>query len=146
MAFVGGFELLLPSMTSVAEFITLLTVLYAVLGLCSMSTLSVPLRALPARSLGVGAGLIMMGSQVAGIVVPYLLGLVVDRWSYDAGFIMLELGPAVAMIAASTVPQNAEAFRASLPASVGKADRTMSRAVRHRFEGYRLGGIPIWRR
>jgi predicted MFS family arabinose efflux permease len=125
MAFVGVLELLLPAMTSVAQLIGLLTVLYAVLGLCAMASLSVPLRALPARSLGVAAGVIMIGSQVAGIVVPYLFGFVVDHWSYGAGFVMLGLGPAVAIVAAIFVPQNAEAFRAAL--RISAVDSTATR-------------------
>jgi fucose permease len=90
-----------------------------------MASLSVPLRALPARSLGVAAGVIMIGSQVAGIVVPYLFGFVVDHWSYGAGFVMLGLGPAVAIVAAIFVPQNAEAFRAAL--RISAVDSTATR-------------------
>jgi ACS family hexuronate transporter-like MFS transporter len=114
MAVVGMLELLLPTAKSVALFMVVLTLLYTTLGLCLTSSLSVPLRALPSRWLGQVAGLVMFGSQLAGMVAPYMFGFIVDHASYDAGFAMLVVGPVIAIIASILVPQNAEAFRSAL--------------------------------
>jgi MFS transporter, ACS family, aldohexuronate transporter len=114
MAVVGVLELLLPRAGSVPLFMVVLTLLYATLGLCLTSSFSVPLRALPTRWLGQVAGLVMFGSQLAGMVAPYLFGFVVDHASYGAGFAMLAVGPVIAIAAAILVPQNADAFRAAI--------------------------------
>jgi hypothetical protein len=91
-----------------------LTLLYTTLGLCLTSSFSVPLRALPTRWLGLVAGLVMSGSQLAGMVAPYAFGFVVDHVSYGAGFAMLAAGPVIAIFASILVPQNAEAFRSAM--------------------------------
>jgi predicted MFS family arabinose efflux permease len=114
MILVGVLELLLPMAESVALFMVVLTLLYTTLGLCLTSPFSVPLRALPTRWVGLVAGLVMFGSQLAGMVAPYLFGFVVDHASYGAGFAMLAVGPLIAIIASILVPQNAEAFRAAI--------------------------------
>jgi MFS transporter, ACS family, aldohexuronate transporter len=114
MTLVGVLDLLLPVVKPLPLFLVVLTLLYSALGLCLTSSFSVPLRALPTRLLGLVAGLVMFGSQLAGMVAPYLFGFVVDRASYGAGFAVLALGPLIAVIASILVPQNAEAFRAAL--------------------------------
>jgi nitrate/nitrite transporter NarK len=114
MTIVGVLELLLPMAKSVALFMVVLTLLYTTLGLCLTSSFSVPLRALPTRWLGQVAGLVMFGSQLAGMVAPYMFGFVVDHASYGAGFVMLTVGPVIAIVASILVPQNAEAFRSAI--------------------------------
>lgn len=114
MALVGVLVVLLPMAGSVALFMVVLTLLYTTLGLCLTSSLSVPLRALPTRWLGQVAGLVMFGSQLAGMVAPYTFGFVVDHASYRAGFAMLVIGPVIAIVASILVPQNAEAFRSAI--------------------------------
>jgi MFS transporter, ACS family, aldohexuronate transporter len=114
MTVVGVLDLLLPVVTSLPLFVAVLTLLYSTLGLCLTSSLSVPLRALPTRLLGLVAGLVMFGSQLAGMVAPYVFGFVVDHASYGAGFATLALGPLIAVTASILVPQNVESFRAAL--------------------------------
>ncbi|WP_439383757.1 MFS transporter [Amycolatopsis lexingtonensis] len=119
MAVVGVLELLLPMAGSVTWFMVVLTLLYSTLGLCLTSSFSVPLRALPTRWLGLVAGLVMSGSQLAGMVAPYAFGFVVDHASYGAGFAMLAAGPVIAIVAAILVPQNAEEFRSAIGRRIG---------------------------
>ncbi|MFI9503440.1 MFS transporter [Nocardia sp. NPDC052566] len=114
MVISGVLVLLLPHTPSVALFIVVLTVLSAGSGLCAMPSFAVPLRALPAGFVGTVAGVIVFGTQSAGIVFPYLFGVIVDRASYTAAFSMLVVAPVVAIVAASLVPQNAEAFRTAV--------------------------------
>jgi ACS family hexuronate transporter-like MFS transporter len=114
MVVVGVLDVLLPATTSLPLFMVVLTLLYSTLGLCLTSSFSVPLRALPARWVGQVAGLVMLGSQLAGMVAPYLFGFVVDHASYGAGFAALAIGPVIAIVASILVPQNAEAFRSAI--------------------------------
>ncbi|RDI67983.1 MFS transporter [Nocardia pseudobrasiliensis] len=114
MILCGAAVLLLPHLPSVAIFVTVLTVLFAASGLCAMPPFAVPLRALPAALVGTLAGLIVFGTQSAGIVFPLLFGVIVDQASYTAAFSMLLAGPLIAILAATLVPQNAATFRSAL--------------------------------
>ncbi len=113
MTLCGAAVLLLPHLPSVAIFVPVLTVLFAASGLCAMPPFAVPLRALPAALVGTLAGLIVFGTQSAGIVFPLLFGVLVDQASYTAAFSMLIAGPLIAILAATLVPQNAATFRAA---------------------------------
>lgn len=114
MAVTGVLVVLLPYTNSVVQFMVVVTVLSGTAALCSMASFAMPLRALPARYVGVAAGLIMFGTQLAGILFPYLFGFVVDRYSYAGAFGTLAVGAVIAAVAASLVPQTAEAFRDTL--------------------------------
>nr|WP_318218653.1 MFS transporter [Streptomyces sp. SCL15-6] len=83
--------------------------------LCYMPIFAVPLRSLTPELVGVGSAVIVFGGQVAGMVVPPVLGALADAVSFEAAFAVLALGPAIAAVLALVTPQDTESFNAALP-------------------------------
>ncbi|MEU6099932.1 MFS transporter [Streptomyces flaveolus] len=83
--------------------------------LCYMPIFAVPLRSLAPELVGVGSAVIVFGGQVAGMVVPPVLGALADAVSFEVAFAVLALGPAVAAVLALFTPQDTESFNAALP-------------------------------
>ncbi|WP_399930938.1 MFS transporter [Streptomyces kanamyceticus] len=83
--------------------------------LCYMPIFAVPMRSLAPELVGVGSAVIVFGGQVAGMVVPPVLGLIADAVSFEAAFAVLALGPVVAAVLALVTPQDTESFIAALP-------------------------------
>ncbi|WP_084522492.1 MFS transporter [Nocardia inohanensis] len=106
----------LPRVESFPLFIALASVMGLVASLCYMPAFAVPLRALPSGFLGVAAGVIIFGGQLAGVISPLVFGVVTDHVSYTTAFEVMAVGPLLAIVAALLVPQSAEAFRAAVEA------------------------------
>jgi predicted MFS family arabinose efflux permease len=83
--------------------------------LCYMPIFAVPLRSLAPELVGVGSAVIVFGGQVAGMVVPPVLGALADAVSFEVAFVVLALGPVVAAVLALVTPQDTESFNAALP-------------------------------
>ncbi|MFF8878286.1 MFS transporter [Streptomyces flaveolus] len=83
--------------------------------LCYMPIFAVPLRSLAPELVGVGSAVIVFGGQVAGMVVPPVLGALADAVSFEVAFAVLALGPAVAAVLALVTPQDTQSFNAALP-------------------------------
>ncbi|MER7189844.1 MFS transporter [Streptomyces flaveolus] len=83
--------------------------------LCYMPIFAVPLRSLAPELVGVGSAVIVFGGQVAGMVVPPVLGALADAVSFEVAFAVLALGPVIAAVLALVTPQDTESFNAALP-------------------------------
>jgi MFS family permease len=109
----------LPLTGSLAGFVVVATLISAVTGLCYMPCFSVPLRSLPPALTGAASGIILFGGQLAGIVVPTVFGHIVDAASYRVAFWSLALGPVLAVVAVTLLPQTTPMFLARLRAVIG---------------------------
>ncbi|MFI6028638.1 MFS transporter [Amycolatopsis magusensis] len=88
-----------------ALFAVFLTLSGMFAALCYMPIFAVPLRSLPAELAGAGAGLIVFGGQAAGMVIPVVMGALVDGFSYRVAFLSLLAGVVITVLAALTTPQ-----------------------------------------
>jgi len=124
-------RLIVPSMVITAIFLWLMIraqttggfVLFESLGMAAMwvsfmPIFGMPLRMLPAAVAGIGGALVNFGGQFAGAITPFIMGWLADRYSFTAAFSFLLVGCLIAVAAAATVPQTAEAFRKKLGADV----------------------------
>lgn len=120
-------RVIVPSMIVTAVFLWLMIhsnsagsfVLFESLGMAAMwisfmPIFGMPLRMLPASVAGVGGAAVNFGGQVAGAITPFIMGWLADQFSFVAAFSFLLLGCALAVVAAATVPQTAEAFQRRL--------------------------------
>ncbi|MFE7111483.1 MFS transporter [Streptomyces sp. NPDC057575] len=82
--------------------------------LCYMPIFAVPLRSLAPELVGVGSAVIVFGGQVAGMVVPPVLGVIADAVSFEVAFAVLAIGPVIAAVLALLTPQDTESFTATL--------------------------------
>ncbi|MFI1917443.1 MFS transporter [Nocardia sp. NPDC020380] len=115
MTVTAGLLFLLPRL-DFPLFVVVGTVMTLLAGLAYMPAFAVPLRALPSAYMGVAAGVIIFGGQLAGVFSPLIFGVITDHLSYTAAFEAMAAGPLLAIIAAVLVPQTAEAFRAAVAA------------------------------
>ncbi|MFF5976971.1 MFS transporter [Streptomyces sp. NPDC012769] len=102
------------SLTGFAVFGTLASVAVA---LCYMPVLAVPLSGLAPEQVGVGSAVVVLGGQVAGMVVPPVVGALADAFSYQVAFASLVLGAVIAAVMALLTPQDAASFRTAIGAS-----------------------------
>ncbi|MFD9948849.1 MFS transporter [Nonomuraea sp. NPDC059023] len=86
------------------------TLALGVAGLSTMGVLGMPFRALPPAVVGSGMGVVNVGGQVAGVLAPVLMGLLVDKFSYTAAFGLLIATTVLAALIAVIVPQRPEQF------------------------------------
>ncbi|MFD9602663.1 MFS transporter [Streptomyces sp. NPDC059970] len=100
-----------PSLTGAIAFGTI--AIFAV-SLCYMPIFAVPLRSLAPELVGVGSAVVVLGGQVAGMVVPPVLGVIADAVSFEAAFAVLALGPVIAAVMALATPQDTECFSAAV--------------------------------
>ncbi|MFM9368431.1 MFS transporter [Streptomyces sp. Da 82-17] len=82
--------------------------------LCYMPIFAVPLRSLAPELVGVGSAVIVFGGQLAGMVVPPLLGAIADAFSFEVAFAALAAGPAVTAVLALLTPQDTASFTAAV--------------------------------
>ncbi|OUS92583.1 MFS transporter [Rhodococcus sp. NCIMB 12038] len=106
--------LFLNRVTSLAEFVALLSLATASATLCYMPIFAIPMRTLPAGLVGTGSGMINFGGQAAGFITPMVMGALVDRYSYTAAFGFLVVGAVLAGAFAFGTPQRPNAFSASI--------------------------------
>ncbi len=97
--------LFLNRVTSLTEFVALLSLATASATLCYMPIFAIPMRTLPAGLVGTGSGMINFGGQAAGFVTPMVMGALVDRYSYTAAFAFLVVGAVLAGAFALGTPQ-----------------------------------------
>ncbi|MGX1809512.1 MFS transporter [Nocardia sp. NPDC055321] len=116
MVFTAVMLLVLPRLEWFPAFVVAGTVMSLVAGLAFMPAFSVPLRALPSAYMGAASGVIIFGGQLAGVVSPLAFGIVTDHLSYTSAFAVMIVGPVLAIIAATLVPQTADEFRAAVAA------------------------------
>lgn len=94
-------------------FITLIGLLSFFSGMCYMPVFAGPVRGLPTAVVGTAYATISTGSQVAGILTPTLMGVVVENVSWEAAFGVLIAGCVICIIAAALVPRGPDEFFAS---------------------------------
>ncbi|MFE2961336.1 MFS transporter [Nocardia tengchongensis] len=114
MAFTAAMLFVLPRAEAFPLFVLVGTVMSLVAGLAYMPAFSVPLRALPSSYIGAATGVIIFGGQLAGVASPLAFGFITDHVSYTTAFETMAIGPLLALLAATVVPQTADAFRAML--------------------------------
>jgi MFS family permease len=69
-----------------APFVTLLTLSMAAQGLAVMPVFGLPLRLVPIGYIGTVISLINCGAQLGGSISPYVMGLLVARFSFSVAF------------------------------------------------------------
>lgn len=106
--------LLMTTAHSLGAFVAWLTLAAVGAGLSYMPIFAVPLRSLPAELTGAGAGMIIFGGQLAGVVAPVVMGALADAVSFQAAFAFLVLGAVLAAVLAATTPQTQDTFLAAL--------------------------------
>ena len=106
--------LFLNRVTSLTEFVALLSLATASATLCYMPIFAIPMRTLPAGMVGTGSGMINFGGQAAGFITPMVMGALVDRYSYTAAFGFLVVGAVLAGAFALGTPQRPKTFSAAL--------------------------------
>ncbi|WP_341974305.1 MFS transporter [Microbacterium sp. LWO13-1.2] len=97
----------------VPVFITLIGLLSFFSGMCYMPVFSSPVRGLPTGVVGTAYATISTGSQVAGILTPTIMGVVVENVSWEAAFGVLIAGCVICLVAALLVPRGPEEFLAT---------------------------------
>jgi predicted MFS family arabinose efflux permease len=90
--------------------------------LCYMPIFAVPLRSLAPELVGVGSAVIVFGGQVAGMVVPPVLGVIADAVSFEAAFAVLAIGPVITAVLALLTPQDTESFTTAVHRRTPPAD------------------------
>ncbi|MGY3848235.1 MFS transporter [Streptomyces hydrogenans] len=109
--------LLVAFSTSLTGFLVFGTLASVAVALCYMPILAVPLRGLAPDQVGVGSAVVVLGGQIAGMVVPPVIGALADAFSFRVAFASLVLGAAVAAAMALLTPQDAASFRTAAGAS-----------------------------
>ncbi|MFC1473906.1 MFS transporter [Rhodococcus qingshengii] len=79
-------------------------------GLCTVPVVSVPLKALPTKLSGSAYSAVNFGGQLAGVVAPMAMGVLLDHFGYTAAFMFLSTGAVIAVIFAIAAPQTPDAF------------------------------------
>ncbi|MEU3402280.1 MFS transporter [Streptomyces filamentosus] len=103
--------LLVAFSTSLTGFLAFGTLASVAVALCYMPILAVPLSGLAPEQVGVGSAVVVLGGQIAGMVVPPVVGALADAFSFQVAFASLVLGAAVAAAMALLTPQDAASFR-----------------------------------
>jgi sugar phosphate permease len=98
---------------TVERFVLFESLAAAALYSCFMPIFGLPLRLLPQGVVGAGGGLVNFGGQLAGAITPFVMGALVDRFSFTAGFAFLFLGAGLAIVSSILTPQTQEAFARS---------------------------------
>ncbi|WCT05988.1 MFS transporter [Rhodococcus qingshengii] len=106
--------LVVTQVSQVAFFVAAVTVALFASSLCITSVFSVPSRSLPPHLLGAASGIIITGSQLAGIATPTIMGFLVDTKSYEVAFGYLITGAVLTALASLLTPQTTERFLKSL--------------------------------
>ncbi|MEV7567913.1 MFS transporter [Streptomyces tanashiensis] len=109
--------LLVASSSSLTGFVVFGTVASVAVALCYMPILAVPLGGLASEQVGVGSAVVVLGGQVAGMVVPPAVGAIADAFSFQVAFASLVLGAVIAAVMALLTPQDAASFRTATGAS-----------------------------
>lgn len=96
---------------SVGLFVLLIGLGAASASVTYMSVYAMPMRNLLPAVSGVGTAIVTVGSQLAGIITPVLMGAVVDHFSFSAAFALLAVGGLISIVATLLAPQTADAFK-----------------------------------
>lgn len=95
---------------SLAVFVILECIAVFGCGVCIVPVVSVPLKALPTEMSGTAFSIVNFGGQMAGVVAPLAMGMLLDAFGYTAAFLFLAVGAALAAVLAVVAPQTVEAF------------------------------------
>ncbi|WP_405497236.1 MFS transporter [Nocardia sp. NBC_00511] len=117
--------LVLSQTSSFAGFAVCSTIAVFSASLAYMPIYAVPMRSLPPAYVGVGSSIIGFGGQLAGMVSPAAMGVLADRFSFQAAFGFLVVGAVIAAVMAVFTPQDTESF---LAATVFPGDRNIDTA------------------
>lgn len=79
-------------------------------GLCNVPVVSVPLKALSTQLSGSAFSIVNFGGQLAGIVAPLAMGILLDSYGYTSAFLFLGIGAVLAIVMAIIAPQSVDAF------------------------------------
>lgn len=83
-------------------------------GLCIIPVVSVPLKSLHSSVAGRTYAVVNFGAQIGGMIVPVLMGILVDHFGYTAAFLLLAFAATIATVMGLIVPQNAKKFAAAV--------------------------------
>lgn len=116
MIVAGVLTVALPFAPGLAGYIVVSVVAIACASPAYIGAFSMPLKQLDPAVSGIGAGMILMGGMVAGVVSPTVFGFIVDGAGWHAAWAFLAVGAAIAVLAALLAPRDAAAFRSRIPA------------------------------
>ncbi|KAA2261447.1 MFS transporter [Solihabitans fulvus] len=102
--------ILMVSASTTTEFTVYETLAVGLFSMATMSVFGLPLRVLPPSVIGLGAGIMNFGGQIAGAVAPLAMGWLADSFSYTAAFGFLIVTTLITAVVAFWVPQNATEF------------------------------------
>ncbi|MFF7603796.1 MFS transporter [Streptomyces parvulus] len=100
----------ITQVTGLAVFVIAVSVALFAASLATASVFAVPSKSLPTHLLGSGSAIVLVGSQVAGIVAPTVMGRLVDTVSYAGAFGYLVCGAALTGLVSLLTPQTTPAF------------------------------------
>ncbi|MFJ5921062.1 MFS transporter [Kitasatospora sp. NPDC092948] len=104
--------------SSTTAFVVFATVVVAAASLAYMPIFAVPLSGLPPAFVGVGGAVVVVGGQLAGMVTPPVMGVIIDAFSFRTAFASLVVGAVVTALMAVFTPQDPASFRAAFGARV----------------------------
>lgn len=106
--------IVMATSSSLTAFIIWQCVAMFTVGLCMIPVISAPLKALTPDLAGGAYSIINFGGQLAGIIVPVAMGVLVDAFGYTAAFIFLASGAVLSVVMGVLAPQTPEAFAAKV--------------------------------
>ncbi|GAB2668819.1 MFS transporter [Gordonia jinhuaensis] len=121
----------MPLCPNVPTLVICMTVASAVAAIAYMPTFALAMRGLPPEVAGTASSMILLGGMIAGVVAPTLVGVIIDEFSWTAGFVFLAIGPIIAVIATLCAPADANAFRAGFGAAAGSSTDSGSQPPSH---------------
>lgn len=116
------FIYLMLSASTVGGFILFESAGVAVMSLSFMPIFGLPLRVIPPELAGSAGGMINFGGQAGGVVAPAVMGLLADRFGFQAAFGFLIAGALLAALVALWAPQRTDDFRSALRSLVPRRE------------------------
>lgn len=105
------FLILMTTSTTVAAYVTYLTFGLFFLQMAFLPIFGLPLRLLSPKVMASGGSIINFGGQAGGFLAPILMGFLIDKFSYSAGFVLLIVALFVSSVTAFWIPESPEKFR-----------------------------------
>jgi len=106
--------ILMSNSANLMLFILWETIAAFLVGLCTSSYFAVPLKSVRAAYAATASSIVNTGAQVAGIVIPIVIGLIVDRSGFTLAFVALAAGAVIAAACALIAPQTVDQFAGRL--------------------------------
>ncbi len=108
------FLILMTTSSTVGEYVTYLTLGLFFMQMAFLPIFGLPLRLLSPKIMASGGSIINFGGQIGGFLAPILMGYLIGKFSYNAGFVLLIVALAVSALTAFWIPESPEKFRQAI--------------------------------